>query len=195
MSRHATWRVGFIWVIAAACSSKDTSHPPGILNDCSENCDKGYGSPSAGGGAPPQAADAGSDVDSGSSTTACGIGCVTDPNFGLSLCAGSKTCPGVFIDRTNPALQNCGFVDLQGQCAVADIECLCNGAFLCPISTAANCSTLPGLLSQQTDICGPAIASNTCRAINTSPTRDAGGCDPVCLRSCGGTAQCTILCC
>jgi hypothetical protein len=120
---------------------------------------------------------------------------VTDPNFGLSLCARSLVCPGVFIDRTNPALQNCGFIDLRGQCAVADVECLCNGAFLCPISTAANCSTLQGLLSQQTDVCGPAIASNACRALNTTANRDAGRCDPDCLRSCGNAPACIGLCC
>jgi hypothetical protein len=195
MSRHATWRAGFVWVVVAACSSKDTSHPPGIIDDCSENCDKGYGSPSAGGGAPPPSSDAGNETDSGSNTVACGSDCVTDPNFGLSLCSRSLVCPGVVVDRTNPALVNCGYVDLTGQCSVADVECLCNGAFLCPISTAANCATLSGLLSQQVDVCGPAIASNTCRALNTTPTRDGGRCDPDCLRACGNTPVCIGLCC
>ncbi len=193
MSRHATWRAGFVWVVAAACSSTDNSHPPGILDDCSENCDKGYGSPSAGGG-PRPAPDAGSETDSGTSTVECGSDCQTDPNFGLSFCSRSLVCPGVVVDRATPSLQFCGFIHLKGGCSVVDVECLC-GAFLCPISTNASCATLPGLLSQQTDYCSSQIAANACRPLNTTANRDAGRCDPDCIRSCGNAPACIGLCC
>jgi hypothetical protein len=98
------------------------------------------------------------------------------------------------VDRTNPALLNCGFIDLRGVCSVADVECLCNGAFLCPITTFANCATLPGLLSQQTDVCSQAIARGRCLDLTTVPRRDAGGCSPDCLRTCSNMPVCPTLC-
>lgn len=184
MSRRAAWTGGLLWVIAAGCSSAD-KHPPGANNDCpvGVKCDRPYGGISSSGGGNPNT-DSGTLTTDAGTTRTCGSDCVTDPTFGVALCAKSLVCPGVVVDRTNPALQNCGYVDLRGACAVADVECLCNGAFLCPISTAANCSTLPGLLSQQTDVCAPAMAANRCIALDTVPRLDAGRCTPLCLSTC-----------
>src|ERR1041384_1964911 len=97
MSRCATWTCGLLWAIAPACSSADT-HPPGANNDCpvGVKCDRPYGGiSSSGGGNPPPKDAAASQADA---RTDAGVGCITDPTFGVTLCSGSPTCTRVRID-------------------------------------------------------------------------------------------------
>jgi hypothetical protein len=193
MARRFAWIAGLVWV-TVGCSSSDT-HPPRVLDNCSSNCDPPTsGLTSSGGGGAKGTTDAGSKPDAG--TTTPGFGCFKDPTSGVTLCSSSLLCQGVVIDQTG-VLQGCGFVDLGRPSGAADVECLCSGGeVLCPITTAANCPTLPGLLSQQTavDICNQQFSSNRCIDFATLPKGDAGKCTNDCIRSCGSAPLCLSLC-
>lgn len=191
MRRRFAYIACFALAVAAGCSSTD-SHPPAFLDDCTHDCDPPITGINGSGGVVPDAG-----ADTGGSTTdqgvVVGLGCVTDPTFGVRLCTGSVLCPGVTVDRNTSILQNCGFVDLGRNTGAADVECLCNGQFLCPITTAANCATLSNLLAQQTDVCSQ-LSLNRCFDLSTLPTSDAGTCSPACIQSCSNAPVCLTAC-
>ena len=186
MSRRFCWVAAL--VLLAGCSSSD-KHPAGVPNECSRDCDPTSGGISS--GTPKQ--DAGKTPAKESGAPMTDLGCFTDPTFGVTLCSGSLLCPGVFVASARNDLAGCGFLDLKN--GVADVECLCNGEFLCPITNAANCGTLPGLLSQKSgqEICNQ-LATNGCFDLLTKPKGDAGACLQDCRQRCAGSPVCLSFC-
>ena len=178
---------------SVACSSKDT-HPPGTPDECTSNCDKGPFGAKAGGtpGTGGTTGDSGTNANDGS--LASGLGCSTDPNFGVTLCQASLLCKGVQIDST--ALGTfCGFTPGGGVTGAPDVECICNGTLLCPLASAASCASLPGLLSQQMPGGLCASPSGQCVDLQTLGTKnDGGACSPTCLQACGNSPVCITAC-
>lgn len=164
MSQRTMPALVVVAFVVANCSSTD-EHPPGASNDCTHNCD------------PIGTAPGGKQKDAGTTTGTGGASskdasvtikpiCVSDPTFGVVLCDRSDFCPGVVVDQTS--LQGCGFVQLSS--GSPSVECICNGRFLCPVTTVPNCGSLSGLLSQQSSfsICNQ-VGTGKCLDLSSIP--------------------------
>lgn len=129
-----------------------------------------------------------------------GGGCGQESNTGIVLCTATTLCPTVVVDTS--AMPSCGF-RIRG--SVVDIVCGCNN-FVCPMGTFATCTEAATILAQTTqqEICNQ-VATERCVQVETVPTTSSSstsstsssggtGCDPDCVKACGGGAACASIC-
>ena len=130
--------------------------------------------------------------DGGSTPTATGVQCVTEPESGAVLCSAISTCPSVVVDRD--VFPNCGF-RIMG--STMDLECDCQGQ-LCPIGVPVTCAQAAQLLDMQqseTNVCTQ-VSEGRCTMGTPSPapTGTTSTCDTGCRDQCGGDPSCYKLC-
>jgi hypothetical protein len=154
----------------------------------------------------------GTGTDTGTGTTADGgtasssdgstmglTGCGPDPATGVVLCLGTGACPNMTIDTT--AFPSCGFH--QGGASEFDLECICNGAELCPIGEPTTCAEVSQLLTQQQSalqVCQQ-VSTGGCLSLQDAGSGSGSGgttglssaCQ-TCVSSCGSTPACYQSC-
>ena len=128
--------------------------------------------------------------DGGTTPTATGVQCVTEPESGAVLCSGISTCPSVVVDRD--VFPNCGF-RIMG--STMDLECDCQGQ-LCPIGIPVTCAQAAQLLEMQqseTNVCTQ-LSEGRCTMSATPTPTPPSTCDMGCRDGCGGDPSCYKLC-
>lgn len=118
-----------------------------------------------------------------------GVQCGKDPSSGVTLCSGTTACDGILLDSN--ALFGCGFRTVEPS---FDLECLCNGTYLCPIGVAATCDEITSVVGTKTlaDICNQ-VSTGTCREVAATGA-PASACDRNCAADCAGSAACLSAC-
>lgn len=157
-----------------------------LVVGCSSGIGLGTDTSSSGGGGSTGTTSTGT-----STSTTGGVSCTTDPQSGVILCEGLASCPGVDVDQG--AFPNCGF-RLHGP-STLDLECLCNGEYLCPMGVPTSCAAAQQLLDQQ------ASALIVCQAVNQGSCLDvvvdagsSSACDRACESQCQSDPGCISLC-
>jgi hypothetical protein len=134
-----------------------------------------------------------------STNSAQGVACMTDPNTNVRLCQGTTACPNTTVDQG--AFSGCGFRTLTEN---FDLECLCNGVYVCPIGVAQACGDVASLLAGRTsiDICN-LVSTGACQQVGSAPSTTGGNtgtggtsssCDPDCLSDCSNVPTCVEAC-
>lgn len=144
--------------------------------------------------------DAGTTSSGDSSTGSTGVNCGADPETGVTLCLGTSACPNMSIDTS--AFPNCGF---RPGGSGFDVECICNGAELCPVGVPTSCDEVTQLLTQQQSalqVCQQ-VATGGCLGIDagSGAGSSSGGSTTglstecqTCVSGCGGTPACYQSC-
>lgn len=113
------------------------------------------------------------------------------------LCRTTTWCPSVKVDPSR--FPNCGF-RIRG--SAVDLQCVCNGEWLCPMGTPSTCAQAAQLVSSQNEliVCAQ-ISEDRCASLRTTAgsTSSSGGgtpdCDKMCLSTCDpGDSGCRKLC-
>jgi hypothetical protein len=109
----------------------------------------------------------------------------------VTLCEGVTACPGVYV--TQGAFPNCGF-RLHGASAL-DLECLCNGEYLCPMGAPTSCAAAQQVLYQQVSslIVCEAVDEGSCPDIIVDAS-SSSSCDRACESQCQSDPGCVSLC-
>ncbi len=150
---------------------------------------------------PNDAADGGADggaasaADGGDAPAVTGTQCGTLPDG--QLCRITSQCPTVKVDSSR--FPNCGF-RIRG--SAVDLQCVCNGEWLCPMGTPSTCAQAVQLLSSQNEliVCSQ-ISEDRCTSLKTtgattsSSGAASGDCDKMCLQGCDpGDQGCRKVC-
>ena len=120
-----------------------------------------------------------------------GVGCGKDPTSGVALCVGTTECPKVSLDLDT--FPDCGFRTTTGS---YDIECVCNGATLCPVGVASSCDDIAALFAHKTlaDFCNQSACRDVGPAPGSKPSTRSSSCDSNCAADCAGAATCVQAC-
>jgi hypothetical protein len=118
-----------------------------------------------------------------------GVQCGKDPSTGITLCSGTTACGGLLLDSTS--LPGCGFRTIKPS---FDLECVCNGTYLCPIGVAATCDEITSVVGTKTpaEICNQ-VGTGACRELAATSTTTST-CDRGCAADCAGSAACLSAC-
>jgi hypothetical protein len=135
----------------------------------------------------------------GTSTTAGGTDCGTDPETGAVLCLGNSLCPGITVDSV--VYPGCGF-RVAGESV--DIECSCSG-YLCPLGAGSCAEATTMLAAENYSVVCEQVSNGACiqgaggtttgtTAATTGASSSSSMCDTTCRDECGGEPTCLQQC-
>jgi len=129
----------------------------------------------------------------GAAEMATGVDCGKDEQSGAVLCLGISSCPMLLVDTER--FPGCGF-KIHGD--AIDLECVCNGASLCPVGVAKSCDDARALIADgNAGVVCSEIANGVCTDLApnaVAASSSSGTCTSSCQMDCGGDPGCLQLC-